>query len=257
MGIQILVDSNLIVNWMNEKWKINSQKFRMMVQKTQNMLDKTVIRPMGDHLDMFQRIHRDWNQEADHLTHVARENGATWNSYITEEETRIEAVRSFLDGGVSTVCDDKIKNKVGSAYVIQIVEQIEEDTHKMTWRTITEVAKIPPDIATVTQVECTAADGTGRAICCLARNGSICFDLDENLIEDCSRNKTMKRINMIGDFEGIWKKEEEEISRLSHSLSSSVHVDISDSGSAEDMSQEHYKLGPIPSEVLIMLIGRV
>ena len=32
-------DPNLIVNWMNGKWKINNQKFRMMVQKTQNMMD--------------------------------------------------------------------------------------------------------------------------------------------------------------------------------------------------------------------------
>ena len=35
-----------------------------------------------------------------------------------------EAVRSFFDGGVSTACDDKINNKVGSAYVIQIVEKL-------------------------------------------------------------------------------------------------------------------------------------
>ena len=76
----------------------------------------------------------------------------------------------------------------------------------------------------------------------LARTGSICFDLDGNLIEDCSRNKTKKRHKMKDDFEGRWKKEEEEISRLSHSLSSSVLVDISDSGTAEEMNQKHYKL---------------
>ena len=80
MWIQMLEDPNLIVNWMNGKWKINNQKFRMMVQKTQNMLDKTDIRPMGDHLDLFQHMYRVSNQEADHLTHVAREKGATWNS---------------------------------------------------------------------------------------------------------------------------------------------------------------------------------
>ena len=124
MRIQILGDANLTVNWMNGKWKVNNRKFRMMVQKMQNMLDETDIRPMGDHLDMFQHICRDWNQEADHLTHVAREKGATWNSYITEAGTRIEAVRSLFDGGVSTACDDKIKNKVGSAYVIQIVVKL-------------------------------------------------------------------------------------------------------------------------------------
>ena len=48
--------------------------------------------------------------------------GATWNSYVIEEETRVAAVRSFFDGGVSTACDDKIKHKVGSAYVIQMSE---------------------------------------------------------------------------------------------------------------------------------------
>ena len=35
----------------------------------------------NDHLDMFQHVYREWNQEADRLTHVAREKGATWNSY--------------------------------------------------------------------------------------------------------------------------------------------------------------------------------
>ena len=117
MRIQILGDSNLIVNWMNGKWKINNQEFRMMVQKTENMLDKTDIRPKREHLDMSQHIYRD-----DHLTHVAREKGATWNSYITEAGTRIEAVRSFFDGGVSIECDDKIKNRVGSANMIQIAK---------------------------------------------------------------------------------------------------------------------------------------
>ena len=129
MRIQILGDSNLIVNWMNGKWKINNPKFRMMVQKTQNMLDKTHLRPLGDHLDMFQHIYRDCNQEAKRLTHAAREKGATWNSYVMEEGARIEAVRSFFDTGVSTVCDAQIENKVGSSYVIQIAERIEEDTH--------------------------------------------------------------------------------------------------------------------------------
>ena len=81
-----------------------------MVQKTQNMLDQTDLRPMGDHLDLFQRICRDWNQEADRLAHVAREKGA-WNSYVMEEGARIEAVRSFFNGSVSTVCDAQIKKQ--------------------------------------------------------------------------------------------------------------------------------------------------
>ena len=52
-------------------------------------------------------------------------------------------------------------------------------------------------------------------------------------------------------FEVRWKRkvndEEEESPRLSHSLSSSVHVDISDSCSLEEMtSPRHYKLEAKP-----------
>ena len=86
------------------------------------MMDKTDMRPMGDHLDMFQRIYGEWNQEDDHLAHVTRKKGATWNSYVMEEETRTEAVRSFFDGGVSIQCDDKIKHRVVSENVIQFAE---------------------------------------------------------------------------------------------------------------------------------------
>ena len=87
------------------------------------MLDRTDIRPMGDHLDMFQHVYREWNQEADRLTHVAREKGTTWNSYAIEEEARIEAVRCFFDGGVSKECQGQIQNRVGSAHVIQTAEK--------------------------------------------------------------------------------------------------------------------------------------
>ena len=57
------------------------KKFRKVTQKTQNVLDKVDLRPMVVHLDMFQHDYREWNQEADRLTHVAREKGCTWNSY--------------------------------------------------------------------------------------------------------------------------------------------------------------------------------
>ena len=38
-------------------------------------MDKTDMRPVGDHLDMFRHISKDWNQEADRVPHVAREKG--------------------------------------------------------------------------------------------------------------------------------------------------------------------------------------
>ena len=107
-------------------------------------------------------------------------------------------MRCFFDGGVSRACTDKIKNRVGSAYVIQIADNFQEDRHKMKWKTITEVAKILPNNATETQAECTAAVDAAKAICSLARCGSICFDLDGNLIDDYRRNKNKKRHKMSG-----------------------------------------------------------
>ena len=64
------------------------------------MLDKTGLRLVGGHLDTFQHVYREWNQEADRLTHVAREKGTRWNSHVIEKGARVEAVRSFFDGGV-------------------------------------------------------------------------------------------------------------------------------------------------------------
>ena len=188
-------------------------------KRTQKKLDKTGLRPMGDHVDMFQHVYREWNQEAGRLMHVAREEGTTWNSYVMEKGARVEAVGSFFDGGVSSECNAQIKNKVDSAFVIQFAERIEEEIYQIKWRIIVEFEKILADDATVTHAECTAAVEAARAICCLARAGCICFDLDGKLTED-HNNKTRKRNEMKADSEGRWKKKEE-ISRPSHSLSSS------------------------------------
>ena len=66
------------------EWKVEDKhsKFRAEVQKTQNLMGRTDILAMEDHLDTFQHIYRYWNQEADRLTHVAREKEATWNSFM-------------------------------------------------------------------------------------------------------------------------------------------------------------------------------
>ena len=87
-------DSNLVVNCMNGRWKINNQKFRAEVQKTQNLLDRRDIRPMADHLDLFQSIYRDWHEKADRLTHEAREKGASWNSFTMKEGSKVESVEA-------------------------------------------------------------------------------------------------------------------------------------------------------------------
>ena len=180
MTIQVLGDSNLVVNWLNWKWKINNQKFRMMVQKTQNVLDRTDFRPMGDHLDSA------------HLQRMESRGRSIWNSFVIEEGAQIEAVRCHFDGGAK--CRGQIRNRLGSAYVMQIAEKIEEELSNMKWKTLIEVAKILLEGSTVTQAECTAASEAALAICSLARTGSICFDLDEELIKDCTRNRKYTKL---------------------------------------------------------------
>ena len=128
-------DSNLVVNWLNGRWKINNQKFRADVQNTQNLLDKADIRPMADHLDSFQHVYRDWNEKADRLTHEAREKGASC-SFTMMEGSKLEAVKASFDGGVSSKEDRKVKHKVGSAYVIQASER--------KWRTNSRSCESPP-----------------------------------------------------------------------------------------------------------------
>ena len=56
---------------------------------------------MSDLVDLFQHIHRYWNEKADRLTHEAREKGSSWNPFSMHEGKKLEAVRAFFDGGVS------------------------------------------------------------------------------------------------------------------------------------------------------------
>ena len=110
----------------------------------------------------------------------------------------------------------------------------------------------------MTQAECTAAAETARAICCMARTGCICYDLDGNLIEDYNESKTRKRDVMVDDFEDRWKREEKD-TRLSNSSSTSRQVDSSSDSAGETpflldfcdsclakMDQSHSKLEAQP-----------
>ena len=104
-------DSNLFVNWMNGRWEINNQNFQSGSAKDSESVGTIDIRPMADHLDLLQHFHRDWNEEADRLTHEARDKGASWNSFTMTEGSKVEAVRACSDGGVSKQEDRKVKHK--------------------------------------------------------------------------------------------------------------------------------------------------
>ena len=92
--IQIVGDSNLIVNWMNGKWKINNQKFRKMVQRAENAGQggSETYGCSHGHGPACLQIMEPRSRLFD-LTHVAREKGVTWNSQAMGKGERIEAVR--------------------------------------------------------------------------------------------------------------------------------------------------------------------
>ena len=167
------------------EWKVEEKQTKVQSrcsEDAESVGQKTDIRLMADHLDLFQLIYRDWNEKADCLTHEAREKGASCNSFTMMEGSKLEAVKASFDGGVSSQEDRKVKHKVGSAYVIQASER--------KWRTTVKVAKVLPGDATITQAETTAA--AARAICCLFQAGCTSFDLDGNLIEEWDKKSKKK-----------------------------------------------------------------
>ena len=99
--------------------------------------------------------------------------GASWNTFTMMVGSKMEAVRACFDGGVGRQEDRKVKHEVGSAYLIQASERIEEAAEKMERRTIVEVAKVLPDDATITPAETTAVVEAVRAICCLVQTGQF------------------------------------------------------------------------------------
>ena len=65
-----------------------------------------------------------------HLTHKAREEGPSWISFPAE--SKIEAVRSYFDDGVSHDEDKKNRHRVGAGWILQITELIDSQTD-LTW----------------------------------------------------------------------------------------------------------------------------
>ena len=76
-----------------------------MVQRTQNLLDHSGIKPMSGLFLTCSSI-------ADDLTLKAREDGPTGKSFQAEE--CVEATRIYFDGGVRHERDRKVKNKDGA-----------------------------------------------------------------------------------------------------------------------------------------------
>ena len=68
-------ERNMPRNW-DPSWR---NQIRVQIMGDSN--DITDIRPMADHLDLFQRIYRDRNEKADRFTHEAREKGASCDSF--------------------------------------------------------------------------------------------------------------------------------------------------------------------------------
>ena len=91
--VQNVGDSNLVVNWLNGRSKINNKNSKLRCKRHRICWTRETSRMMSDHMDLFQHIYRDWNEEADHLTHEAREKGPSWNSFSLNEEEQLDVRR--------------------------------------------------------------------------------------------------------------------------------------------------------------------
>ena len=76
-------------------------------------------------MDIYQHVCRYWNNKADRLTHVAKENGLVWNSSETKE--KIEAIQTCFDGGVSDKHDKQVKSRSGAGWIIKTAECIQNE----------------------------------------------------------------------------------------------------------------------------------
>ena len=145
-------------------------------------------------------------------------------------------MRACFDGGVSKQEDRKVKHKVWSAYAIQASERIEEAAEKMEWRTKVEVAKVPPDDATISQAETTAAVEAARATCCLDQSGQNIYDLDGKLIDEWDKSAKRTKNKMKDNTEERRKRKLDDenyasATDMSHStsvfLSGHLSIDLS------------------------------
>ena len=197
---QILVDSNLIVNWMNGKWKINNQRFRKMIQRTQNMLDKTDSRPMVGHLRhvpaCLQRMETGgWPFDAggkgnsDHMQLLCdgeRSPGWVCEKFVWRWSECWVYCSNQKWSGVS-LWDSKCWENWGKHRENAGWNQCGSDINYSEWFN-----------SNVTQADCTGAVEAARAICCLAQTGCICFDLDEHWSKTTTKTRQ--------DKETEWKK---------------------------------------------------
>ena len=70
-GKDVLRERDKLRRW-DHSWGSQTWLIANWPRKTNNSLEQIDIRLMCDHLALFQHVYRDWNGEADCLTHKAR-----------------------------------------------------------------------------------------------------------------------------------------------------------------------------------------
>ena len=125
-----------------EDAKSNKPMFRSEVRQKQILLDQTDIVLMSDHLDICQHIYRDWNGDADYLTHKAREEDLRGTLFKQRRGSRPSVF--ILMAGVSHEEDKKVKNRVCPGWLIQVAEAIGKQIG-LQWKTVVEVARVVVD----------------------------------------------------------------------------------------------------------------
>ena len=201
LGSRVVEPSEGTLIWLWIGWMVNGRSTTINSEQwykmTQNMMDNTEFRLVGDHLDMFQHITEIWVRKLIILRVWQEKKGHMRNSYMMEEGTRVQAVQFFV-GGVNIQYDDKIKHKVESAHVIQSAERIEECTEKWSGKQMSRLRQSFLMVNNNSSRVHSCSWGSKSAIYCLARIGCMCFDLDGNLIEQGQETEWRKTVKADG-----------------------------------------------------------
>ena len=131
--------------------------------RAQIFLNTRDLRPVTDHMDLFQLLYQDRNERAVLRTRRGRKGAAGTSS----ECVKVKNWRPSVPSSTEESDDRKVKYQVGYGCVIQASEQREEAEDKMRWKTMVEVAETLPKDAATTQAETTAAAEAAKAVCCL------------------------------------------------------------------------------------------
>ena len=142
--LEVLGDSNLIINWVSGVWTVKFRPYERCVARVHAYLHSLVakheVRPRTDTADFCRHIYREFNHTADRL---ANKYQNTWHIEPHHEPPLF--VRGFFDGSCKAP-------KAAYGWVVYGASELKEDV-ETNWTILATKSGVLPDGATITAAE--------------------------------------------------------------------------------------------------------